>query len=361
MAKKKVHIVGTGTIGEPLIGLFCDFKEELGIDEVSFHKRSPLTYDRSKVKDLMRRGAKLVVDNDRYSAFQEIGLEPSTTTEEAIYESSVIIDCTPSGVGHENKRKYYSKYDRTLSGIKYKKGFIAQGSEKGFGTPYAYGINDDVLNGEKFIQVVSCNTHNISVLLQAVCGGRYADIHSGQFVCMRRSSDVSNHSGNSSFIPSPSPGKHDDPEFGTHHARDAHDLYKTMGHDLVLYSSAIKLNTQYMHTTWFNVKMMNDISLERVMKRFEENKRVALTEKKMSSEVFSFGRDHGHFGRILNPAVIAKYSIEVLNNNQVVGFAYTPQDGNSLLSSIGATMRYLYPDSYRERMKCLDQFLYSEV
>ena len=86
MSKKRVHIVGTGKIGEPLIGLFCDFKEELGIDEVSFHKRSPLTYDRSKVQDLISRGAKLVVDNDKYSDFQKIGLEPSNTTEEAIYE-----------------------------------------------------------------------------------------------------------------------------------------------------------------------------------------------------------------------------------------------------------------------------------
>ena len=360
MAKKKVHIVGTGTIGEPLIGLFCDFKEQLGIDEVSFHKRSPLTYDRSKVKDLIDRGAKLVVDNDRWKDFKNIGLEPSNTTEEAIYESSVIIDCTPSGVGHANKRKYYSKYDRT-GGINYKKGFIAQGSEKGFGTPYAYGINDNVLNGEKFIQVVSCNTHNISVLLQAMCEGRYESLHSGQFVMMRRSSDVSNHSGNSSFIPAPSPGKHDDAEFGTHHARDAHDLYKTMGHNLLLYSSAIKLNTQYMHTTWFNIKMMNRITKDEVMARLEANPRVALTEKKMSSEVFSFGRDHGHFGRILNPAVVAKYSLEVLDDKQIVGFAYTPQDGNSLLSSIGATMRYLYPDSYKDKMKCFDQFLYDEV
>ena len=53
MDKKIVHVVGTGTIGEPLIGLLSDFKKELGIDEVTFHKRSPLTYDRSKVKDLI--------------------------------------------------------------------------------------------------------------------------------------------------------------------------------------------------------------------------------------------------------------------------------------------------------------------
>ena len=30
MARKIVHVVGTGTIGEPLIGLLSDFKNELG-------------------------------------------------------------------------------------------------------------------------------------------------------------------------------------------------------------------------------------------------------------------------------------------------------------------------------------------
>ena len=36
MARKIVHVVGTGTIGEPLIGLLCDFKDELGIAIDSF-------------------------------------------------------------------------------------------------------------------------------------------------------------------------------------------------------------------------------------------------------------------------------------------------------------------------------------
>ena len=37
-----VHVVGTGTIGEPLIGLLADHKADFGIDEVTFHKRTPL-------------------------------------------------------------------------------------------------------------------------------------------------------------------------------------------------------------------------------------------------------------------------------------------------------------------------------
>ncbi len=36
MSRKVVHVVGTGTIGEPLIGLLCDFKEDLGIDDVVY-------------------------------------------------------------------------------------------------------------------------------------------------------------------------------------------------------------------------------------------------------------------------------------------------------------------------------------
>ena len=38
--KKIVHVGGTGTIGEPLIGLFADSGKPSGIDEVPFHKRT---------------------------------------------------------------------------------------------------------------------------------------------------------------------------------------------------------------------------------------------------------------------------------------------------------------------------------
>jgi glyceraldehyde-3-phosphate dehydrogenase (NAD(P)) len=42
-----VHVVGTGTIGEPLIGLLTDDREAFGIDEVTFHKRTPLIDERA--------------------------------------------------------------------------------------------------------------------------------------------------------------------------------------------------------------------------------------------------------------------------------------------------------------------------
>ena len=130
MAQKKiVHIVGTGTIGEPLVGILSTFKEQFGIDEVTFHKRTPLPTDRSKVIVSCKQGAKLAVDKERWGKFVEMGMEAAFEAEEAIERASVIIDCTP--VGNENKEKIYNKYANNG------RGFIAQGSEDGFGKKYA--------------------------------------------------------------------------------------------------------------------------------------------------------------------------------------------------------------------------------
>ena len=59
--EKKVLVIGTGTIGEPLIGLLSAYREPLGLDEVIFHKRTPLLTDRSKVQDLVWEHADTVV------------------------------------------------------------------------------------------------------------------------------------------------------------------------------------------------------------------------------------------------------------------------------------------------------------
>ncbi|MBI4529337.1 MAG: hypothetical protein HY695_36520, partial [Deltaproteobacteria bacterium] len=59
---KVAHVVGTGTIGEPLIGILSTFREDFGIGEVTFHKRTPLLTDRSKVVVLGQKGARLCVD-----------------------------------------------------------------------------------------------------------------------------------------------------------------------------------------------------------------------------------------------------------------------------------------------------------
>jgi glyceraldehyde-3-phosphate dehydrogenase type II len=355
-AKRVVHIVGTGTIGEPLVGLFLDLREQFEIDEITFHKNRPLLDDRAKVKNLIRRGAKLVVAADKMSDFEKLGMQPTYNVQHALDQATVVIDCTPDGVANQHKIAQYQHMPATT-------GFLAQGSEFGFGKPYARGINDEALiQGEdRFIQIVSCNTHNLAVLTETLALHDEApdNLIEGRFVCMRRSSDISQEK---SFIPAPEAGRHNDPKFGTHHARDAWHLFNTRGLDLNIFSSAIKLNTQYMHSIWFNLKVQQPVTLDEVIEKLTANKFVALTEKTMSSPIFSFGRDHGYFGRILNQTVVSVPTLTVRDGHEITGFCFTPQDGNSLLSSIAATAWLMYPETCEQRIhRFVNAYLFDEV
>ncbi len=350
-----VHIVGTGTIGEPLIGLFTDFQDRMNIDEVTFHKRTPLTSDRARINHLMNRGAKLAVDSDRIANFEGLGHTVSLEAGEALARATVVVDCTPAG--NQNKERYYD-------GLSGPQGFLAQGSEFGFGKPYARGVNDECLDSsaDRYIQVVSCNTHNITTLVKTICddGDKGYCLDQGNFVCMRRANDVTQVD---KFIPAPSVGKHDDAEFGTHHARDAYHLFQTLGMELDLFSSAVKLNTQYMHSIWFRMTLKRDMDLDEVVERLRSNHRVALTDKREANLIFSFGRDHGYYGRILSQTVVVVPSLMVRRGREVIGFCFTPQDGNSLLSSVAAALWVIEPDpeSVRKRIDPLRRWLYREI
>lgn len=351
MSRNIVHVVGTGTIGEPLIGLFTDHAADWGIDEVTFHKRTPKADDHAMVEHVLARGAKLVVDEQSRPDFERLGHRVSLTTEEAIEQATVIVDCTPAG--NQNKAKHYENFSQP-------KGFLAQGSEFGFGKPYARGINDEALtSADRFIQIVSCNTHNIASLVKTLAthDGQISLI-GGRFVCMRRANDISDIS---SFIAAPRVGKHDDPEFGTHHARDAHHLFGTMGLKLNLFSSAIKINTQYMHTLWFDLDLGFDVTMEEVRAKLRNNVRVAITNKRSAGQIFSFGRDHGYFGRILSQTVVPISTLTVPNPRKIVGFCYTPQDGNSLLSSVAATLRFLDENTFEEKLMKLRKYIFREI
>lgn len=348
-----VHVKGTGTIGEPLIGLFDDHSASFGIDEITFHKRTPLIDERGKVSDLIRRGASLAVDDDKRAEFEAMGLTPKFSAQEAIERASVVIDCTPAG--NANKDKYYQDAPGPL-------GFLAQGSEFGFGKPYARGINDTALvrDEDRFIHVVSCNTHNISSLIKTIAMDPDGSSHleHGRFLCMRRANDISQ---DGAFVPAPTVGTHSDEQFGTHHARDAHALFATQGYDLPVWSSSIKIPTQYMHSIWFSLALDRDITVDEAIDRLQANTWVALTYKRSANQVFSFGRDHGFYGRILSQTVIPIETLAVRNGNELVGFCFTPQDGNALLSSLTATLWYLYPDGFEDRIDAVRKYLFQEV
>jgi glyceraldehyde-3-phosphate dehydrogenase (NAD(P)) len=353
--KRTIHVVGTGTLGEPLVNLLLDMRQDFAVEEVTFHKNTPRLSDRMRLQSLIRRGGKLVADGDKMTDFEKIGLQPAYTHQDALAQANVVIDCSSEGLGLEHRDKWYQHLSEA-------KGFIAQGSETGFGKMYAYGINDEVLvpGEDRFIQVVSCNTHNLAVLISTLALRDEApdNLLEGRFVCMRRATDLTQEK---SFIPAPDVGKHQDPKFGTHHGQDAWALFQTLGYDLNLFSSAIKINTQYMHSLWFNLRVRRAVTRDEVIDKLQANPCVALTEKTMSSPIFSFGRDHGYYGRLMNQTVISTPTVTVRNGHEIVGFCFTPQDGNSLLSSLVAAAWLLDPNDDEAVLRHIRPYLFDEV
>jgi glyceraldehyde-3-phosphate dehydrogenase (NAD(P)) len=346
-----VHVVGTGTIGEPIIGLLAKHRAELGIDEVTFYKHSPRKEDRPLIHALRKAGAKMAVADDKRADFEKLGITPDLSAQAALDRAQVVIDCTPEDSGLENKEKTYSK----LAGSKL---FMAQGSEEGFGAMYALGINDHAVDParETYVHVVSCNTHTTVRLVHALAKDG-ADLEEGRMVLIRRAGDV----GDSKFIQAPTVEKHKEAR-GTHHAQDAANLYKsTLGKDVNLFSSALKLNTQFMHTAHFHFRLKTPTTLDAIKKLLKDDKYIGLTEKTATNLVFSFAREHGPFGRILSQTVVVTPTLHLSENGRdLTGYAFTPQDGNALLSSIAMATRKLHPDDWQKRMSAFDAYLLKE-
>ena len=116
-----------------------------------------------------------------------------------------------------------------------------------------------------------------------------------------------------------------------------------------------------MHVLWFTLNVKEPTNLNEVKDKLISNNLVAMTTKNMTSTVYSFGRDHGHFGRILNQTVVVEQSLHVRNDHEIYGFCFTPQDGNSILSSISATENFLYPHSYEDKIQCLNELFFEEI
>src|SRR5215475_2399810 len=185
--KRVVHVVGTGTLGEPVISLLLNLQRDLKIDEITFHKNRPLLDDRVKIISLMRRKTKLTVEAENVADFEKLNMQPTYTRQEALAQATVMIDCTSEGLGLQHKRNWYEH-------LPHARGFIAQGSEFGFGKMYAHGVNDAALvpGQDRFVQVVSCNTHNLAVLINtlALHQESHDNLVEGRFLCLRRSSDI---------------------------------------------------------------------------------------------------------------------------------------------------------------------------
>ncbi len=366
---KTMLIVGTGTIGKPLIRLALEIKNHLGLDEVIFHKNQADLKSRGMLHGFHLRGAKLAVYKDKMREFKDLlapfGFGPSCTFEEALERADVVVDCTAKGVGLSLRDKYYKTFSGKI------KGFIAQGSEAGFGKPYAFDINDRALipGQDNLLQVVSCNTHQILCILKTLgfdpenTGNfDYGNVVRARFYLARRAGDISQDESTIGV----EVGKAGNSRYGSHQAEDAMRVIGTLtDQDLNLHAAADILNNPFTHVIYFQVELKEKITREEVERRFRKNPLTAVTYQITNNQVFSEGRDRGAYGRIINQTVVCLPSLEVLpGGHEIIGRCFTPQDGNALLSSIAATLWFLDPITYRKRVQELfsePPFLFQEI
>ncbi|OPL16516.1 MAG: hypothetical protein AVO39_01205 [delta proteobacterium MLS_D] len=349
--KKRVFVVGSGSIGTGVIRMLLEIKDKYDLD-IFFTKKNPIPDCAPHVNALVNKGACFTPYQESREKFRDLGIDTTDTLEELLPNVHVIIDCTEKGVGLVMKRNFYEKLPKSI-------GILGQGSEDGFGVPYVYYLADDYLTlkrreGQNFVQVKSCNTTAISALIYSLCLKNNladpGDFLNGRISLLRRDADVGQKKG-AIRAPKISKQNPEDQPFGTHQAKDAYNLFKeVMSIELDIRSKALKLNSPFMHVVDFNFTFASRVVYEDILYHLGVYPLVALTDKESTDEIFGFGRDNGFIGHLFNQVIVPSVGIEVYGN-ELSGWAFTPQDGNSILSSVAAALSFIYPDNYLEIMK----------
>jgi len=346
-----VHVVGTSGVGDALVALLADFQTELGINAVTFHKRSVTIHDRPRLKALLDKGATLSVDPGALRTVEELGLDAALQPQQALENAHVVVDCTPFAQRHKNE---------LYGGLENARGFVALDADAGFGSALCQGINHQSLRrgADRYLRIPDVMAQGMATLVHALSNtGKHA-VDDASFVCLRRGADVA---AGSDMLASPAARAHDDGEFGTAAAREAHEVLHQSGVMTALNASELELNSQIMDVLHFKVRLKEQAGLTEVIRRLSTHGRVAMTESLSPNPVFGFARDHGYLGRLFNALVVSRPTLRVHRNNEVVGVAFVPADGTVLYSALAAAVWQLEPESSVRLLDVLGPYVFKEV
>ena len=310
----KVLVNGLGNIGSTLLNLLVHYKDVLAIDEVYCCKRTIAVWTRTELEILFAKGVKICTIS-KTSDYPQLG--------SILPQINYIFEATPNGVGLEHKKRY-SKLPNLI-------GACAQGSEKEFGISFMTGVNNEVIRGQKYVHIVSCNTHGSAALLRLFSGDKLQNLLKADMVVVRRSEDIGNHE---RLVSANVVARHLSPVSGTHHSIDVIDMFKTIDIACNLTSSDITTPAQLMHAVRFNIDLKSKDDRE-ISELLKNNPLISYTDKFDSNVVFELGRRYGFNGRLFSHAIVLSGNI-LYQDNTIKGWAFVPQEGNSILSTIHA-------------------------
>lgn len=329
----KVLVNGLGNIGSTICSMLLRYQSILGIEQIYAHKNLPSPWGKAELERWQKQG---VILCSKASDYPDL--------ENHISEIDYIFDCTANGFGLKNKA-FYEQLPQL-------KGAVAQGSEKGFGLPFMSGIAQNYINGAKFVQVVSCNTHGSAALLKTFAGDQLENLVKADFVVVRRSEDLGHHR---RLVSANVVARHLHPAIGTHHAIDVTDMFKAIGIDCEISSSDITTPAQLMHAVRFNIELKSPLQGE-LSELITKQAMVAVTEKFDSNVVFEQGRRHGFLGRIYEHIILVHNNF-LIQDRQLRGWAFVPQEGNTILSTLHAFLLQMEVETAEKIMEKLREEL----
>jgi len=265
----KVGIVGYGTIGKRVADavLLQDDMELVGITANTYNYR---------IKTACKKGIKVFpLESLLYMAWQ--GVPTAGTVDDLIEKSDVIVDCTPRGIGYNNKSRY------EYWGVK----AIFQGGERpDIGKSFVSQCNYSEALGSDFIRVVSCNTTGLCRTLHAV-DQRYG-IESVHATIVRRAADPWDiyHGPINAIVPTL--------ELPSHHGPDV----QTILPDMEIFTTSMTVPTTIMHMHSITADLKGEMSVYDVIELFRDTKRVRLVKNadgiRSTAEIIEYAKDLGH-------------------------------------------------------------------
>ncbi|MFK8037988.1 MAG: hypothetical protein AB8B74_06850 [Crocinitomicaceae bacterium] len=328
----RVSVNGLGNIGTTLALVLIKYKQHLGISEVFGYKNNQVDWQKTDLLFLKTAGVTIVSSKQ-------------TTLAEHLKTVDFVFDTTSNGFGLGNKTVYES--------LSHLKGAIAQGSENGFGVQFMSGMPID-LSEEQYVQIVSCNTHAAASILNLFGGShRLNNIKEADFVVVRRSEDLGNHQ---RLVTANVVARHLSDETGTHHALDVKSMYAQLNIHCPITSSDITTPSQLLHATRFHIQTNLPIDWDQINKMADTNPLIATTSKFDSNTIFELGRRYGDFGRIYNHIILVDNNI-LKTKFSAKGWAFVPQEGNTIISTITAFLKMTQPNKASEMIKLIQNNL----
>jgi glyceraldehyde-3-phosphate dehydrogenase (NAD(P)) len=215
---------------------------------------------------------------ERAPLFAEAGIDIDGPVDELVAAADIMIDCTPSGIGAENRSLYHS-YDTPA---------IFQGGESPDIAPVSFNAraNYSAARGADAARVVSCNTTGLSRVI-APLNTAYG-VERVTATLVRRGGDPSQHSRGpiNDILPNPI-------EIPSHHARDVQTIFE----DLDIHTMGLKVPATLMHVHALNIRLNSDVTAAHVRQLLKDESRIYIIPPGLgidgAGELKDFAHDAG--------------------------------------------------------------------